>query len=124
MLHGFCYRSVVEDSIGAADDIRFVAVLVNRVRRLSRCRWGEFNLEDDVNPGVVFGADGEVRIEGVRRLGAEEEWGVEILIEAIGGVAIQCPILVRALAAEVENVGCICCRCRCRGREGNKNGFV
>ena len=48
----------------AADNVRFVAVLVHAVRELDGLGGGPADLEDQVHPGAVFGRESQVLVFG------------------------------------------------------------
>ena len=75
-------------------------MLVDDVGRLNGVRVVELNVHDDVNPGAVGGADGEVRVHGIGDVFIEEEGGVSIGVHRIKSVAIEGPLPRGAQAAE------------------------
>ena len=48
----------------AADDVRFVAMFVHRVRELNRFGRGPTDLEDEIDPGAVLGGESEIGVFG------------------------------------------------------------
>ena len=91
---------------GAADDIRLVAVLVHGVGELDGLGGGPADLEDQVDPGAVFGAQGELGVFGFVRAQVPQQRVVRaavhfVLARGVGGVL---PGVAEAAELEVEGL--------------------
>ena len=76
-------------------------MFVDRVGGLSWGGRGEGNLEDNVDPGAVFGSQDKVGIMGGGSVWVEEEGGGVIEVLRVAGVAVEGPDIVCAETAEV-----------------------
>ena len=102
-------------------------MLVDGVGRLGGRGVVEDDLEDDVDPGAVGGADDEGGVVGVGVGGGvwiEEQGSLVVGIRVVDVAAAEAPVVVRAQAAEFEDVGHVSGRGGLAGGVGDQKGFV
>ena len=85
------------------------------------------DLEDDVDPCTVSCTNDKGRIVGVRvgcGVGVEEEGCLVVGLGVVQVAATEAPVVIRAKAAEFEDVGCVGGRRGLVGRIRDQESFV
>lgn len=85
-----------------ADDVRLVAVLVHGMRELDGFGGGPADLEDEVDPGAVFGAEDEIGVFGFGGVFVPQERVVGAAVHGVGHGAVGGVLPGEAKAAELE----------------------